>query len=288
MTVATLKAKLLTKTRLYYNDGQGGGNSPPPPPPPPPASPPPPPPASPPPPPPGNGEPKFTQADVDRMMAEHRKGLQKTNQELIEQLEQLRQSANLTAQQKEEVEARIQTLSQQHLTKEQQAQEEYTKLKKKYEKETKELAEREVTWKSRFENTLIDNAIAVGASEHNARSAKQLQMMFRSQAKVVEVVDEGGKPTGVWEARLPVEVVDPKTKQKTVLELPIPEALGKLKEVDEFANLFNTDGRSGFGGNNYGGRNGSGANGGSNGTLPDFSKMSPEEFAEWRKKQPNR
>lgn len=281
------KKLLLTlpiRSRMYYNDPP---SSPPPPPTPPPVSPPPPPavPPVPPPPPPiagGGGDRTFTQADVDRMMAEHRKGLQKQNQELIDQLEALRQNTSLTQQQKDELETRIQTLSQQHLTKEQAAQEEFSKLKKKYEKETKELADKEVVWKSRFENVMADNALAVGANMAGARSAKQLQMMFRNQVKVVEVVGDDGKPTGTWEARMPVEITDPKTKAKSTIELPVPEAITKLKENDEFANLFSAEGRSGFGGNNF---NGNGY-GGKNGDMPDFAKMTHEEYSEWRKKQP--
>lgn len=288
MTTVTLKSKLLTRLavrpRMYYNDPP---NSPPPPPSPPVSPPPPPtvPPVSPPPPPPsgGNGDKTFTQADVDRMMENHRKTLQSQNKELIDQLEQLRTNTSLTQQQKDELETRIQTLSQQHLTKEQAAQEEYNKLKKKYEKETKELAEKEVVWKSRFENVMADNALAVGASTAGARSAKQLQMMFRNQVKIVEVVGDDGKATGIWEARMPVEVTDPKTKAKTILELPVPEAIGKLRENDEFANLFNADGKSGLGGGNY---NGYGGGNGKNGDTPDFSKMSHEEFVAWRSKQP--
>lgn len=126
-------------------------------------------------------------------MADHRKTLQSTNKELIERLEAERQNANLSKEQKEELETRINTLSQQHLTKEQQTAEEFNKLKKKYETETKTLIEKEVIWKNRFETLMVDNGLAVGASEHGARSAKQLQMMFRNQAKVVEEVGDDGK-----------------------------------------------------------------------------------------------
>lgn len=261
-----------TLNRLYYND----------PPVVPPVSPPAVPPVSPPPPPVPTAK-TFSQEDVDRMMADHRKNLQKTNQELIEQLEKSKNDANLTKEQKEELEARIQTLSQQHLTKEQQTQEEYNKLKKKYETETKQLAEKEVIWKKRFEDTLIDNALATSASLHKARSATQLQLMFKSQGKVVEEVDDAGKPTGKWVAKMSVEKIDPKTKQKVALELPIEEAIGVLKENSEFENLFNMDGRGGFGGNNYPGPGGGGS-GGNNGT-PDFSKMSTDDFMKWRKAQ---
>jgi hypothetical protein len=271
MTKAKLLTKFATVNKLYYNDPPASPPVSPPPVSPPPASPP----VS---PPPASGK-VFTQDEVNKLMEDHRKNLQNQNKELITQLEELRNNNNLTAQEKENLQARIDTLSQQHLTKDQQNQEAYAKLQKKYESDTKNLKEAEATWKTRFEGVMVDNAIALGANQHNARSAKQLQMMFKNQAKVVEVVGDDGKPTGVWEARMPVEVTDPKTKQKATVELAVQDAIGKLREIDEFANLFNTDVKSGFGGGNYN----SGASG--NGSTPDFSKMTPDEYAEWRKKQ---
>lgn len=276
MTTADLKVKTLLKclkpiNRLYYNDPPASPPvSPPPPPTVPPVSPP-------------VVDKTFTQADVDKLMENHRKALQQRNQELIDQLEKEKQNSNLSTQQKEELETRIQTLSQQHLTKEQQRDEEYNKLKKKYETETKQLAEKEGLWKKRFEDTLIDNALATSASLHKARSATQLQLMFKNQGKVVEEVDDSGKPTGKWVAKMSVEKIDPKTQQKVLLEVPIEEAIGILKANPEFQNLFDMDGKGGFGGYNHGNGTGGGT-GGSNGT-PDFSKMSTEDYMKWRSKQ---
>jgi hypothetical protein len=274
MTLQDIKACVLLKSvnRLYYNDPPAVPPVVPPTVPPPPVVPP-----TVPPPPPGK---IFTQEEVDKLMAEHRKGLQNQNKELIEQLEALRNNQSLTQQQRDELEARINTLSQQHLTKEQQTQEEYNKLKKKYETETKQLIEKENVWKNRFENTMIQNAISTGAIQHKALSATQLQMMFSSQGKVVEEIDDQGKPSGNWIAKMTVDVTDPKTKQKVKLELPISEAIGKLRENSDFANLFETDGRGGLGGNNYNGNSG-----GNNGNGADPTKMSTEEFMKWRATQ---
>lgn len=272
MNIADFKRKILVKatvvTKIYYNDPPAV-----PPPPPPPAVPP----VVPPPPPPGK---TFSQQDVDKLMADHRKGLQDQNKELIGQLEELRNNKSLTEQEKEALQARIDTLGQQHLTKEQQAQEAYNKLQKKSENDRKQLEEASVVWKSRFERVLVDNAIAVAASQHKARSAVQLQMMFANQAKVVEELGDDGKPTGNWVPKMMVETVDEKTKQRVKLELPLVEAIGKIRENEAFANLFDIDGKGGYGGNNH---QGGGFGGGGQNGPPDFSKMTPDAYAKWRK-----
>jgi len=255
--------RLLLKSFTYFDD--------------PPASPPPAvPPTVPPPPTPPPGQ-TFTQEQVNKMMADHKRALQKQNEELVTQLQQLRDNANLTAQQKEELETRIQTLSQQHLTEAQKLQAELETTKKKYKTDTEALTNDSRKWKGSFEKLLVTNAITEGAITHKAANAKQLAAMLLPQAKVVEEVDDAGQPTGNFVAKLPVTVLDQKTKKPVTVELPIVEAIGKLREDPENANLFLVDGKPGFGGLNQNAGSGSG--------TPDISKMTPAQYREWRSKQ---
>jgi hypothetical protein len=52
------------------------------------------------------------------MMADNRRKLTNQNQELVKQLEQLKQNATLTQEQRDELQARITQLEEQYLTKE--------------------------------------------------------------------------------------------------------------------------------------------------------------------------
>lgn len=251
---------------IAYFDGEGAS------PPPPPASPP-----TPPPPPPASGS-VFTQEQVNKMMADHKRALQTQNQELVKQLEELRTNANLTAQQKEELDTRITTLQQQHLTEQQKLALELDKVNKKYKTETENLGAEANKWKNQFNSMLVTNSILEGATKHQAASAKQMIAMLGSQVKVVEEVDDNGKATGRYVPKLPMTILDPKTKKPVQVELDVVEAIGKLREDPEFANLFLVDGKPGLGGSNA---NAGGANGG----TPDIASMSPAQYREWRKKQ---
>lgn len=251
----------LLKAFTYYNDG---GVSPPPPPPP--ASPPPPPAAT------------FTQEQVNKIMADNKRALQQQNADLVAQLETFRSKANLTQQEKDELDARISTLQQQHLTKEQQLSGELEKANKKYKTDTEVLTQQGQQWQGRFTSLLVTNAILEGSSKHQAASAKQLTAMIAPQVKVVEEVDEAGKPTGNFVPKLPVTVIDPKTKKPVVVELGVVEAIGKMREDPEFANLFLFDGKAGLGGSNQSGGGGSGS--------PGYNaNMTPEQYRKWRAAQ---
>lgn len=254
-------------TGTYYND------DPPPTVPPPPA---PVPPTVPPPPAPPGGR-VFTQADVDKLMAEHRKGLQQQNAELLSQLEELRKNVNLTQQEKDALDARIQTISQQHLTDSQKSAAEFEAFKKKTSSQIEELTGSTSAWKNQFERLLVTNEILRAAATHGAASEEQLLMMLTPQAKVVEATDADGKPIkDKFVAKLPVTIVDPKTKLPTVVDMLVGEAVETMRKDPKHANLFLVNGKPGLGGvGNTGGSSG----GGTTEFRPD---MSPEEYRKTR------
>lgn len=247
------------KTTTFYDDGDPPAVPPvpPPPPPPPPTK-------------------TFTQEQVNAMLAENKKGLQKQNQELVAQLEQLRENVNLTAAQKEELDLRIQTLSQQHLTEQQKIALELDTTKKKLKTETEALANEANQWKGAFQSVMVQNAVLAGASQHKAANAEQLLDLVGNKAKVVQELDAEGKPTGKFLVKLPVKQIDPKTKQPVVVELDAIEAIGKMREDPTNANLFLFDGKAGHGGSNH-------PNNPASGGTPDFSKMTPAQYRQWRK-----
>lgn len=229
----------------------------------------------PPPPPPVPGR-TFTQADVDRMMTDFRQGLQKTNKEMAERLEQLQNTANLTAAEKEELKQTLENLSNQHKTAEQQRAEAADKAKKKYEADLSAVNTERDKYRVGYHNLIVSTAIQAGAIASKAASAAQLTMMLLPQAKVVEELDESGKPTGNMVAKIPLTYTDPKTKKPVSVELPIPEAIAKMAELDEFANLFLVDGKPGVGGSSGAGP------GGKSGNI-DWAGLTPEQHRKARK-----
>lgn len=230
----------------------------------------------PPPPPPPPASKTFTQADVDKMMAEHRKSLQAENKNLADELQKLRETANLTQAEKDALDARIQNLQNQHQSKEQAAAAEIEKMKKLLATETEKLSAEGKKWHGEFNNLLIENAIVTGANKFSAANHEQLLDMLKTKAKVVEEVDDQGKPTGKFVAKIPVSVLNPKSNTWELIEYPIVEGIGKMRENPANANLFLTDGKPGYGGN-------PGSGSGGNKTL-DWKNMTPEQHREARKK----
>jgi hypothetical protein len=219
----------------------------------------------------------FTQDEVNKMMAEHKRTLQQENAQLVKQLEEIRSNANLTQQQKDELDARITTLQQQHLTKEQQLSGELEKVSKKYKTETETLANEAKKWQSQFHTTLATQALLEGATKHQAAKASQIIAMFGHKVKVVEEVDDQGQPTGRFVPKLPMTVLDPKTKKPVDVELDVVEAIGKLREDPDYSNLFLVNGVPGIGGSPS--ANGNNKAGG--GPPPS----DPAEYRAWRKNQ---
>lgn len=239
------------------------------------------PPVSPPPPPPPLPPPAgklFTQADVDKIVQDYRVNMQKTIKEQTERLEVLQNTANLTAAEKEELKQTLENLSNQHKTEAQRQADAAEKAKKKYESDLALEQSEKKKYQTGYHNLIITNAITVGAAVSKAAdpSGNQLKMMLLPQAKVVEQVGEDGKPTGNLVAVVPLNYTDPKTKKAVSVELPVAEAIAKMSELDEYANLFLIDGRPGVGGNS-----GAGA-GGKSGHI-DWSKLTPKEHREARR-----
>lgn len=255
------------KSRTYFDDPPVV----PPPPPVPPVSPPPP------PPPPPAGK-VFTQADVDRIMAEHRKGLQTQNQELAAQLEEFRNKANLSETQKAELDAKITNLQTQHLTEAQKLTQQVEAEKKRL-KEVEETSKKEVqTWQNNFNELLVTNSILSGAQKHEAAFADQMLDMLKPKAKVVPATDaDGNVLPGKYVAKMAVTIEDPKTKAPVVVDLPIEEAIGVMRKDPKHGNLFLTGGKPGLGGT--GGTGGTGSAGPLN-----LKNMSPEEYRAQRER----
>jgi capsule polysaccharide export protein KpsC/LpsZ len=209
------------------------------------------------------------------MQAENRRGLQKERDDLIKQMEDLRNTAGISQKQKDELEAQIENIKQQHLTKEQQLAAELEKKDKKFKKDLDEKAAAATEWETRFRDLLVDQAITEAAIEHKAFNLEQFKMMLKTQIKMMPEADADGKPTGRFVAKMASNTIDPTTKQPVVMDLLVKDAVKIMKEDPKFANLFVSDDKGGFGGFNHPASNG----------KTDWANMSPEQHRAARKAQ---
>lgn len=198
-----------------------------------------------------DGKKTFTQEDVNRIMAENKRNLQKKNQELISQLEQAKKAGNLSSGERSKLNERIEALENEMLTKEELAKKEQQKLIKQHQSKLEELTGELDSWKQRYTQSTITREITDAAVNYDAYHPSQIVAMLRPNTRLVEAVDQEGQPTGELTPKVKFNTVD-KDGKPLQLDLSVGEAVKQMKDMDEYLNLFKGEGTAGIGGHNVG------------------------------------
>ncbi len=223
------------------------------------------------------GDKVFTQAEVNRMLADDRRKHDKKVQETITQLEELKKAKGVSEQGRQELQNRIDELSNSLLTKEEQAKKEQEKLRNQHKQELENERKERERWHNLFTKESITNKITAAAAAAKAFSAEQVQALLSPHTRIAEVLDDDGKPTGDYVPKVKFSDKDKEGKDVS-LDLTIEEAVKRMKELpDRFGNLFESDSPGGLGGLG-GNRSGSG------GSDPNKPPTDPVKYREWRKK----
>lgn len=233
--------------------------------------------------PPGTPPPKtFTQDEVNKIVQERVKKEKAEKEKLTSELRTLQQNANLTKEEKESLASRIEQLENESLTAQEIAAKKQKQLTEEYESKIKQFETTSNSWKNKFEETLINQALVSAAATNEAYDTEQITMMFRGNTSVKEILSEDGKPTGSFIPVMKIKGLNKDGKTWEDLELPVDEAVSKLKKDNKYPNLFKSQLNPGTG--QHPGGNGKNS---SNNNMPDPSKYnSSEEFnkayQEWR------
>lgn len=230
----------------------------------------------------GGGNPKtFTEDDVKKEVQKQlqiAQGKDKAAREaLIRQLEEITNQKNGTESQLSELQNTIEELKNRDKSKEQLAAEKEAKLKKEYDDKLNGAETVAKTFKSKYESKLIDVEILSVAKSEKAFRENQILAFLKPMSSVVDVLDDGGKPTGDEQVRVKYKTKDKDGKPVTH-DLTVLEAVKMMKEQDDYANLFIDEGTGGVGG---------GPNNSQSQRKKDAAalvKMSDEEYREYRKK----
>lgn len=222
-----------------------------------------------------NKDKTFTQDDVNKIVQDRLAKEKKTQQKRITDLEnQLNSSGSLSVEERTQLETRIEELNNSLLSKDELAQKEKEKLAKKHQSELEEAVKEREDWKNRFTLSTIRNEITSASAEAEAFSPSQIVTLLSPDTRLVEELDEEGKPNGNLVPKVKFQDTDKKGKQVT-LELTVKETLNRMKELPErFGNLFKSNVASGLGSNNQGG---------TKNNAPDLSN--PAEYRKWRQQQ---
>lgn len=198
------------------------------------------------------GDKKFTQEELNKFLAEDRRKNQKNRDDLLKQLNDIKENATLTKKQKEDLEGRIEQLQNETLSAQELAKKDREKIQKEYEKKESALIKDRDYWKNTYQTEKVERELLDAAIANKALNPKQLVSILRPDSKLVEVLKDG-KPTGAWETRVTLHDKG-EDGSAIVLELPATETVKRMSEMEQHYNLFNSGVNGGFGGfNNSGG-----------------------------------
>ena len=194
----------------------------------------------------------FTQDDVNRLLADEKRKHQASTRKALEELEAIKAKSNLTDQERVDLEGRLENMKNELMTKEELAKKEQDKITRKFTEDLNKVTGERDSWQQRFTNSTIQRTITDASVASKAFSPRQIVAILQPDTRLVEALDSEGKPTGEMIAKVEFSDVDKEGKPVT-LDLTIAEAVKRMSEMDEYANLFKTDGAGGVGGANRGG-----------------------------------
>lgn len=187
----------------------------------------------------------FTQEELNRILADDRRKTQKNRDDLVKQMNTWKENLTLTEQQKEELQTRIDQIQAETLTQQELSKKERDKLTKEWEKREKTLSSEKDYWKNLYTVEKIQREITDAAIEHKAISPIQITDQVTPKSKLVEVFKDG-KPTGIWETRVTLRDKN-ENGEVIMLELPVTEAVKRMKDMPEHWNLFDSGLNGGLG-----------------------------------------
>lgn len=188
----------------------------------------------------------ITQTDLNRMMADNRKTLTKENETLVTSLEGLQETVRLSDDERTNLSETIETLRKQTLSQDEIAKRELSKKQTEFQTTAKRLEEERDSWKNRYTGAKIGRSLVDAAVQHKAFDPEQITGILGNKTRLIDAVDDDGKPTGKDEVIVDFDTVDSDGKPVT-LTLSPAETVKAMKETPRFANLFVTKGSPGLG-----------------------------------------
>jgi hypothetical protein len=192
------------------------------------------------------GEPEklsLTQDELNKMMADNRKKLTKQNEQLLADLNKLKQTASMTTQEKEELETRITQMENQFLSKEELIKRENSKQQKQFEAELTTAKENSQFWQNNYSQATIARSLQDAAISNHAISPEQIVSMLAGRT-VIKETEEGSKQ---YHPVVSFDDVSEDGKPIT-LELSPADAVKRMVELtDKYGNLFKGSAASGLG-----------------------------------------
>ncbi|KKL95025.1 hypothetical protein LCGC14_1858720, partial [marine sediment metagenome] len=162
-------------------------------------------------------------------MASNRKGLSQKNQELVTQLQTLRDEATLTTQQKDELEVQIEELSTQFMGKEELSKRDAGKAAKDHAKAVEKITSESAKWQGLYVSSTTQRALLDAAIVGEAIAPAQIVAMLGQNTHIVEVLDDTGQGSGKYKPLVKFNDIDDEGNAN-VVDLSPTDAVRRMKE----------------------------------------------------------
>ena len=190
---------------------------------------------------------QFTQEDVNRLLAADRRKADDKMKKTLDELEAQRAKSSLSASERADLDTTIETLQNSLMTEKELTAKENAKSKKVNEKILKEVSDSRDQWQSLYTESTIERAIVDASSlgKNKAFNNSQIVAILKPNTRLVEELKDGEK-TGKLVPMVKFSDTDKDGKPVT-LDLAVSAAVKRMRELDEYANLFEGDGPGGMG-----------------------------------------
>lgn len=226
-----------------------------------------------------DGDRSFTQADVNRFLADDRRKHEARYKKLEQTMQNQLKNAQLNAGERQKLQQELDDLQASFRTREQQAEYERKKAQQQYESQLKETQERAQRWETLFRSEKIDRSL-LDAAGSDAFNPTLIVDLLRPVTDLKEETNEDGEPTGKLVPMVNFNDIDEKTGEPIKTLRTPTEAVKRMKELPQvYGGLFKSNVVSGVGAGSAEGTVGK------TGKV-DVTKLSPEQYRKLREENP--
>lgn len=183
----------------------------------------------------------FTQADLNKFLAEDRRKHQEKYTQLEADYKELLQNQNLTKEDRDKLQARLDDVQKSLRTKDQQAEYERKQAEEKYQNQLKTAEERAKYWEGLFKQETVARSLQDAAQAADAFNSNQIVGLLRPYTELKEM-------DGKLAPMVDFPDIDEKTGEEIkTLRTPM-EAVKRMRELPKiYGNLFKSNVVSGVG-----------------------------------------
>lgn len=214
------------------------------------------------------GDRTFTQDDVNRILAEDKRKHKEKYQQLEESYQELLAKENLTKEERDSLQSRLEDIQKSLRTKDQQAEYERKKAEEKYRNELTTAEEKAHYWENLFKNETVARSLQDAASGADAFNPNQIVGLLKPFTQLKDV-------DGNLTPMVDFPDIDEKTGEEIRTLRTPQDAVKRMRDLPKmYGNLFKSNVVSGVGGGNN--------NVTADADAIDYSNMTAEQYRKHR------